>query len=889
MEHNLGYENSVRVAGFAPGEDTEVILPPCDEVGPEPADIQPVVVGSNVLRTFDVFFFDNLLLLFVFPGHYKRYNATLISGEDGQRIDATEQERKASLEGVVDRGDLRHLPDGKRVPVRFRATGFDHALLEVADGAVESGVPTAIVLPVADTRTPVLLAAAMLISHLARTQRPTAHVALVSKQIGLRRFYDSLHLRRDCHLAEFFPRTVVDPTGLAMDYSNLAPEVLKKRGRLHFVPGVERLEELKLKRSPSQVVPDGLVIESQACDEKSLCRLLARKVAGDVPVVYLTVDPFDPALDLFRESGAVRAWDAGHMASFAGKELDGDAICTGVEAVAGAADTSFHVQDSGNGDETDVALGRLWDDLMEVQRSPDGPVFSSLSWAWGAFAALSQMIVPLEDYDLHARIAWNTATIADLPEKAGAFARNAVNEHDRELWEVLADDLDAAIEAVNSGNSKPERVASWVHDRIEESKDGVVVVRNRAVEKAVGAYLDAHREVPWGWRKSISTAPLSDLMAGRKTLGTETALFPGPLPSRYGWLFALPPAEQVTVLTHGPWETARAVRQIRSVARELERLARGDVREQATKRLFGRDAVFPEETPNTAPLVKHSSVQANRVPVTVRDAVWSPFDLTIARTLSAADVESPLTTRISPASPDGDEGTVEALLIEFEDGEGYFEPNCPVSRLSGEKLKEVAAKSLKPGDRVMLIEYGARRDLFMHIAKKLEDLPGFIATVELIEMWHERASLAGLRCELDYEQILARMSGTKITNPATVAAWIRGIRHGPNDPEDIKRFGDATGDEILTGQWQRMGQAIKTIRGHRIGLGRWLNRRLAGMSNSDIDNDGYFDRRLGIHYSDLMEAVTIHRVRGVSDNITVVAQLRANRLFESGENLLKGG
>lgn len=229
------------------------------------------------------------------------------------------------------------------------------------------------------------------------------------------------------------------------------------------------------------------------------------------------------------------------------------------------------------------------------------------------------------------------------------------------------------------------------------------------------------------------------------------------------------------------------------------------------------------------------------------------------------------------------------MLLTFEDGEGYFEPNCPVSLLGGEKVREVAAKSLKPGHRVMLIERGARRDLFMHIAKKLEDLPDFTATVALIELWHERTRMAGLRCGLGHEQILGRMAGTKITDPGTVADWMKGIRHGPNDPEDIRRFGEAVGDGVLTGQWQRMGRAIRTIRGHRIGLGRWLNGRLAGVSNEKMGNDGYFDRRLGIHYSDLMEAVTVHRVVAVSGGIAVVAQLRANRLFEPGATPLEGG
>lgn len=805
--------------------------------------------------------------------------------------DAAERGSEASLQGVVARGDLRRLPDGRRTPVRFRATGFDRALLEVADGAVESGVPTAIVLPVADTTTPVLLAATMLIAYPARTGKATAQVALVSKQVGLRRFYDSLYLRRDCHLADYFPRTVVDPTGLALEHGGLSPSALRRKGRLHFVPGVERLEGLRFKQSPSPVALDGLVVVSHASDGEGLRRLLARNARGGVPIVYLTLDPFDPSLDLFRESGAIRAWDADHMASFAGKEPNDDAICTGAETIAGVADTSFEVSGPDVDGGPDVALARLWDDLMEVQRSPEGPVFSSVSWAWGAFAALSQMVIPLGDYDFYARTGWNTATLSDAPEKAGAFARNAASEHDRELWEVLADDLEAAVEAVRSANGKPERVAGWVRERVEEGSEGVVVVRNRAVEKGVGAYLDAHRGVPWGWRETVRTAALSDLMAGRKTLGTGAALVSGPLPSRYGWLFALPTARRVTVFSHGPWETSRAVRQIRGVARELGRFSRGEVRERAMTRLFGRDAaeLSNGEPPLAAPRITHSSVEMGKVPSTVREAVWSPFDLTVARSLRDADVESPVPSRASQALPEGGGGTVEALLLAFDDAGGYFEPNCPVSLLGGDRIREVAAKSLKPGDRIMLIERGARRDLFMHIARALEDLPGFTATVALIDEWHERARLAGLRCGLDHEQILGRMVGTKITDPGTVAAWMKGIRHGPNDLEDIKRFGEAVGDEVLVAQWRRIGQAIRTIRGHRIGLGRWLNCRLAGMSSGDMENDGYFDRRLGIHYSDLMEAVTVHRVRGVSGGVTVVAQLRANRLFEPGETEPGGG
>lgn len=801
----------------------------------------------------------------------------------------TTPEKKASLEGVVSRGNLRRMLEGKQTPVRFRPTKFDHVLLEVADGAVQTGVPTAIVLPVAGTKTPVLLAASMLIAHFVRTQKMNANIALVSKQVGLRQFYDSLYLEKYCHLADCFPRTVVDTTGLALDdrkvSGKLSSEELKRRGRLHFVPGLNRLDRMRFRRSSSLIEPDGLVVESQACDEDNLCKLFA-SMGGKIPIIYLTVDPFDPALSLFRESGAVRAWDAAQMASFVDAEPNDDAICTGAEVVAGLADTSFEVAGSSGDSEFDVSLARLWDDLMEIQRSPTGLSFDSVGWTWGVFAALSQLLVPLEDYERYARLGWNTATLSDAPEKAGAFGRNAPGEYERELWEVLADDMHAAIEAARGGNSKPERAAGWVRDLLEEGSGGVIVVRNRVSEKALDAYLDAHPGIPWGWRTAIRIAALSDLVAGRKALGTEAALFPGPLPSRYGWMFALPPTGRVTVLAHGPWEASRAVRQIQVTAQQLETLARGGVREQAMARLFGPGSVVDAEPPPAAPRIVHSGIQANKVPSTVRDAVWSPFDLKIAKLLRTRDVDVVASPRTSLSG--GAEGSVEAVLIELDDGEGYFEPNCRVSRLR-EKVEEVAAKSLKPGDRIMLIECGARRDLFMHIAKKLEDLPGWMSTVSLVELWHEQARLAGLQSGLDNEQILARMNGTTITGPGTIGAWIKGVRHGPNKAEDIRRFGEAVGDDVLVSRWQMIGQAITTIRGHRIGLGKWLNAKLAGVSGGDTGDDGYFDRRLGMHYSDLMDAVSVHRVRSVSTSVTIVPQLKANRLLEAGEPTTTGG
>lgn len=798
---------------------------------------------------------------------------------------ATRNNGGASLEGVVSRGDLRRLLDGKKLTRAFRPTTFDRELLKVADAAVESCIPTAIVLPVPGTRTSVLLAASMLVSSFVRTGKLTSHIALISKQVGLRQFYDALSVGKHARLGEYFPRTVVDASGLALDSSDLPLELLKKRGRLHFVPGVERLERLRFKRSPSLIKLDGMVLESQTCDEGELRKLLVAG-SGKTPIIYLTVDPYDPALSLFRASGAIWAWDAAHMASFAGDGPDDEAICTGAEILAGAAETDFEIAGPESDTELDAALARLWDDLLEMRRNPAGPAFASLSWVWGVFATLSQLSVPLEDYDRCARLSWNTAMLSDAPAKATAFSRNAVGEEEQELWQILADDLDGAIEAARTNGRKPARMAGWVNDLLSRRTSGVIVTRNRAMMKAIEAYLQEHPGVPIGWSDVVETAALSDLSSGRKKMGTGEALIPGPLPWRYGWMFALPTADRVTVLAHGPWEASRIVRQVESTAKRLEELARGRIREDATLKLLGYDVRGEAKPRAVTSRITHSTRPAARVPVTVRDAVWSPFDLKVAqsRSMNTADVDPPA---VLPAPADG-AGSVKAILIGFDNGAGFFEPNCLVSKLHEGTIKEVAAKSLRSGDRIVLIEREARRDLFTVIVEKLEDLPDFAPTIALVEEWHERAQHAGLRCGLDNEQILARMSGTSITDPGTVDCWIKGIRHGPNKPEDIKRFGAAVGDEFLVKKWETIGRALTTIRGHRIKVGKMLNAALTGTSSTDMEDSGYFDRRLGIHYSDLVEAVSAHLVRKVSDKLETVPQLQANRLLEPGELSRKG-
>lgn len=796
---------------------------------------------------------------------------------------ASTQEKKASLEGIVSRGDLRRLLDGSKYPRRFCPTNFDRELLMVANAAVESCVPTAIVLPLPGTKTPVLLAATMLIASFVRTEKLSSHVALVSKNIGLRRFYDSLFLKGDMLLGEYFPRTVVDAVGVAAEASELPPEALRKRGRLHFVPGAARLTRLRLKRSPSVIVPEGVVVESQACEENDLSLLLDR-FGNKVPVVYLTVDPFDPILPTFRKRGAVWAWDAEHMASFAVEEVDDDAICLGAGILASAGSTVFEVASPEKNAALDTALMRLWEDLVEVYKNPFGPGLDATGWAWGAFNGLSQLVVPLEDYDRVAAVSWGTMPLEDAPLKAEAFGRNAVGEA-REMWDILADDLEGAVEAARLHNPKPALVSRWIAGCMDENADGVVIVRNRASRKALESFLDEDTITPFGWRHRVSIATLSDVASGRANQKAPQALITGPLTSRHGWMLALPAAERVTVLAHGSWEGDRIVRQVERTCAQLINLARGDIREEAAHALFGTVAgasEISESRSSYVPEVVRSVAPDRKVPPAVASAVWSPFDVKVAQSVGRKDEES--VDGMATAPDELSAEPVEVLLLEFEDGQGYFEPNCPVSRLSKGSVEDVATKSLRPGDRIVLVERGARRDLFTLIVKRLEGLPEMATVIMFVQEWHERAREAGQKSGLDSQRILARMGDTSIKHSSTVSSWIRGAVHGPNKAEDIRRFGQAVGDDFLASEWELMGKALRTIRGHRIKMGKMLNSAISGMSPADREDGGYFDRRLGIHYSDLADAVSVHTVTSVAASTVTVSGLQANKLSATEED-----
>jgi hypothetical protein len=605
-------------------------------------------------------------------------------------------------------------------------------------------------------------------------------------------------------------------------------------------------------------------------------------VSGRVPVIYLALDPADPLIEIFADLGAVWAWDAATLSVLASREANGDAICADAALLHATSQTRYEVAGPSEPTPLDTALASLWTALVTLQRHPGSLSFEAVGWVWGVFGALSHLVVPVDSYDRYARAAWGTTALSDAGGKAEAYARNALHKDDREHWQLLANDLDEAIQAARRSNPKPKALADWVRERVERRQLGsLIAVRNRPSKQAVAAYLQERPDVPLGWDGFVHVASFPDLLSARVRLGTGEVLYTGPVAASYAGLLALPTAERLTVLAHGPWEVSRVVRQVENATDRLAELAHGETRAKASARLFGGRRIYQEIDPVPVRLHQIGLKVPAHVAPSAREAVWNPFDIRIVGAIGRTDRDSE-----GPARSEGSShrDRVEALLIRFADGAGFFEPSHIVSRVANGEITEVAAKSLSRDDHIILVEGGARRDLFDVIVQKLERLPEFETIGMLIHEWQERARRAGYESGLSAAEILARMGpDAYITSPQTIVTWFRGLVHGPLSADDIRRFGHAVGDEFLQTRWEAVARALTTMRAHRRRVGQMLAKVLDGITPTDLEDSGYFDRRLGIHVSDLTEALSAHVVVEREESPVLIGYSYANRLLTANE------
>ncbi len=759
---------------------------------------------------------------------------------------------------------LRQRIAGTREPQRLAPTAFDSAVLDLIDASVSRCIPTGILLPIGGTHVPVIAAAAMLVRHISLTESRKGRIVLVTKDLGHRSFYRSLHFGKE-PLHEHFPLQLILAGGTC---SSVGDQARYLEGRFRVAIDVDRV-------IATGEHHDGIVVEAGAAEPSDM-RKLVKANRGTVPIVYFTTNPFDPTLDTFEALGAIWAWSPEEIRRLTADAATDRPICADPALLASSTDTTYVVSGPAEVTQIDSQLARLWDDIHTLSRvAPGGDV--RVIWAWSVAASLAGCPVPLTYHDLQASGAWGPQRFNDAPGRAAAFARNERGDL-AEYFEVLAADLESAVEAL-AHNPKAGRVIEWIAD-LEPDETALIVTRNKTTASALTNYLHETPGVPLRWDDRVQVVSFSDLERGRAGWQPKT-LFTGAVPHARAGLITTPAATELTILAHGPWESTRIVNQVRAAAAKLAERLRGEVRLHARETLFGAPPATPYQDVEIRPDVRRDESGPVQVPGSAREATWTPLLRVPAPDIKLDSEED--TARIAQASADAAHVSVEAIRIDFDDGVGFFDPQIRVSRIRDGRESEVAVKSLGPGDKVVLVDKGARSDLFNMIVTTLEDLPEYVPITLLVREWQARAASAKTD-DITYREILERMrrEGSSLTTTAAISHWIHGRSHGPDDVHDIRRFGAATGDTFLEKHWQRIGAALETMRAQRRTLGRRLARILQGTSTSGADH-GYYDRSLGIHMSDLTSTLSTHRVEAVSTELVEVPSHLANILLTPGQ------
>ena len=183
-----------------------------------------------------------------------------------------------------------------------------------------------------------------------------------------------------------------------------------------------------------------------------------------------------------------------------------------------------------------------------------------------------------------------------------------------------------------------------------------------------------------------------------------------------------------------------------------------------------------------------------------------------------------------------------------------------IHRRRAGRLAQVAAKSVQPGDVLVLVDATARTDLFTTITARLAELPEYLPILTLVGVWRSHAG-AARDCGFTHEQILTKLraAGSTITSPDTVGSWIRGQVHGPDDPDDIARFAAVVGDQELARRARSISVAVRALNATHRKVGMWLSGQIRGAIDRD-DPEQLVDVTLDVHVSDLLESVTQHPV-----------------------------
>lgn len=627
---------------------------------------------------------------------------------------------------------------------------------------------------------------------------------------------------------------------------------------------------------------DLAVIELPLRNPKDLAEL-------DIPMVLIAHDPADPLLATLARDIPLFAWDDDDLRSLQSVTItEGPALSAErrrLERVA-AGVTRRPLPIPAPRICENAAL--FWQDIGPLLRAGGRSLFAQelAAAAFVLFYDLLHLAIPTAIYEAASRPL--RIRIAEI-----ARAQRVAQGDLKELYlPMVTQELRDLAAAVGEASPKTEALLALLRERSGRHEDILLVARTAELARAYASYLERFPDLAeavrvtslWG----VSDEPPADV-----------AVFVGLLPTSARYLYTTGLAAEIVVLAYEAAETLESVpggftecSHVRTaIAYQQEYaawLSRDAAKAACWERLSGEPSSIPDLQP-FPPRVRPSAVPLGELPPPP-DVPPDLWDGTVGSLAMLEErVRRDLPPQLSP-TPEGESESVlvESLRVEFTDGRWMFlEVDGTVTKFhSNSGLPEAGhpARSIAAGDRLVLLDGEAKKDLLAKVLEVAGELPEFAVRAAWIDYWRQALRRARTRFST-YERMRQELGERGcIRERQTVRLWVVGQTIGPEDPEDIRRLGECLEDEVLVANYTTINGAIESLRsahralGHRLGA---LARRVGSATSAGfMEEDEIIDARTGLtaaDFRDSVEILVVHEVAPAgSVPYAVTGRLRAS-------------
>ncbi len=546
---------------------------------------------------------------------------------------------------------------------------------------------------------------------------------------------------------------------------------------------------------------DIAVVELPAADAYGLLDL-------DIPVVVVAKDPADPAVGLLLGRVAVFAWDDADIRGVAGltPRLARRATGAGCQVV--------RVVHDGVCENADL----FWQDVGPLVRVGRSALARELAReAFGLFYDLLGLALPLARYEELTGV-----PVEGRVRALGRAARLTAGEA-RELYLPMVEaELAGLAAALGDTPAKHDALVHLLGAHVDEHRDTLLVARTAALARAYAAHLAT---------VGLGAVRVTSLGVLAAELPADVAVLTGMVPTWAGWVYRSGVASTVQVLAYAPQAPDEAPVRFsevdvvrRSVALQADRaawLARPALKARTWAQLTGAPVQVDDDGPAPIPDAGDVSVLEPPAPPEVPPGLWS------GRGWFAA-LEPLASASVGRGPADALDAVVPAVRVRFADGRwALLETNGTVRRwraATGQVDPAFPVARLCPGDTLVFIDGDGHKDLLDKVVEVTAKVPALATAADWVAHWHgvvkaakeAHGSFAALGRAL-------RDRGCRVEDQ-TVRLWVVGVTIGPDDPADVRRVGEETGDPVLLDRHAEVHRAIRTLRGAHAKLGRRLIR-----------------------------------------------------------------